>query len=163
DKPRVFAEMYRVLRPGGRIGIADVIADDELTSEQRAERGSYVGCIAGALSFGEYERDLRAAGFTDISITSTHEPMPRIHSAIDRREGGPDEQVLGHIPRFRHAQRFGPHGAGESSLWDLGERGRRRHRRSGCSGSHGHPGVIGEPDRPSRDRRLLDHPGGLTR
>ena len=82
DKPRVFAEMHRVLRPGGRIGIADVVADDELTSEQRAERGSYVGCIAGALSFGEYERGLRAAGFTDISITSTHEPMPGIHSAI---------------------------------------------------------------------------------
>ena len=82
DKPRVFTEMHRVLRPGGRIGIADVVADDELTSEQRAERGSYVGCIAGALSFGEYERGLRAAGFTDISITSTHEPMPGIHSAI---------------------------------------------------------------------------------
>jgi len=51
DKPRVFAEMARVLRPGGRIGISDVVADDDLTPAQRAERGSYVGCIAGALSF----------------------------------------------------------------------------------------------------------------
>jgi arsenite methyltransferase len=82
DKPRVFAEMFRVLRPGGRIGVADVIADDELSPEQRAERGTYVGCIAGALSFREYEDGLRAAGFVDVRITSTHESMPGIHSAI---------------------------------------------------------------------------------
>jgi arsenite methyltransferase len=82
DKPRVFAEMHRVLRPGGRIGVADVIANNDLTPEQRAERGTYVGCIAGALSFHEYEEGLRDAGFTDISITSTHESMPGIHSAI---------------------------------------------------------------------------------
>src|SRR5213595_2259889 len=74
DKPRVFAEMARVLKPGGRIGIADVVADDALTPEQRAERGSYVGCIAGALSFAEYEEGLRQAGFEDISISSTGEP-----------------------------------------------------------------------------------------
>jgi arsenite methyltransferase len=82
DKPRVFAEMYRVLRPGGRIGVADVVAEDDLTPDQRAERGSYVGCIAGALSFAEYGDGLRAAGFADVSITSTHESAPGIHSAI---------------------------------------------------------------------------------
>jgi arsenite methyltransferase len=82
DKARVFAEMFRVLRPGGRVGVADVVADDDLTPAQRAERGSYVGCIAGALSFQEYEDGLRTTGFTDISITSTHESMRGIHSAI---------------------------------------------------------------------------------
>ncbi len=82
DKPRVFAEMHRVLRPGGRIGIADVVAENELSPSERAERGSYVGCIAGALSFAEYEEGLRAAGFEDVSITSIDEPMPGIHSAI---------------------------------------------------------------------------------
>src|SRR5690349_14063017 len=69
DKPAVMIEMARVLRPGGRIGISDVVAEDHLTPEQRAERGSYVGCIAGALTFGEYRDELAAAGLTDITLT----------------------------------------------------------------------------------------------
>ncbi|MFI8277644.1 arsenite methyltransferase [Streptomyces sp. NPDC085929] len=84
DKPAVFAETYRVLVPGGRIGISDVIADDALTPDQRAERGDYVGCIAGALSFTEYQRGLEAAGFTDIEITPTHSVADGMHSAIVR-------------------------------------------------------------------------------
>jgi ubiquinone/menaquinone biosynthesis C-methylase UbiE len=82
DKPRVFAEMHRVLRPGGRIGISDVVADNELSASQRAERGTYVGCVAGSLSFEEYEAGLRAAGFDDVSIVATTEYLPGIHSAI---------------------------------------------------------------------------------
>jgi SAM-dependent methyltransferase len=84
DKPAVFAEMSRVLVPGGRIGISDVVADNNLTPEQRAERGSYVGCIAGALSFAEYREGLETAGFTDIEITPTHEVADGMHSAIVR-------------------------------------------------------------------------------
>jgi arsenite methyltransferase len=82
DKQRVLDEMHRVLRSGGRIGISDVVAEDRLSPDERAERGSYVGCIAGALSFAEYEEGLRAAGFTGVSITSTDEPIPGMHSAI---------------------------------------------------------------------------------
>jgi len=92
DKPRVFAEMHRVLRPGGRIGIADVVADDELSPEERADRGSYVGCIAGALSFADYERGLRAAGFEDVSISSIDQPMPGIHSAVVKASKSSMEQ-----------------------------------------------------------------------
>jgi arsenite methyltransferase len=84
DKPRVFAEMFRVLRGGGRIGISDVVSEDALTPADRAERGSYVGCIAGALSFGEYERELTAAGFTDVTVTPTHQVADGMHSAIVR-------------------------------------------------------------------------------
>jgi SAM-dependent methyltransferase len=84
DKPSVFREIARVLRPGGRIGISDIVAEDTLTAEQRAERGSYVGCIAGALSFGEFEAGLRDAGLTDVSVTPTHSVADGMHSAIIR-------------------------------------------------------------------------------
>src|SRR5437762_7342826 len=68
DKPAVLSEIARVLKPGGRVGVSDVVAEDRLSSEERAERGSYVGCIAGALSKGEYEAGLEAAGFDQVSV-----------------------------------------------------------------------------------------------
>ena len=82
DKPAVLTEMARVLKAGGRLGISDVVAEDHLTSAERAERGSYVGCIAGALSAGEYEQGLEAAGFGEISVTFTHEVANGMHGAI---------------------------------------------------------------------------------
>jgi ubiquinone/menaquinone biosynthesis C-methylase UbiE len=84
DKPKVVAEMFRVLRSDGRLGISDVVAADELVPSDRAERGSYVGCIAGALSFAEYTAELSSAGFSDIRIERTHELTDQMFGAIVR-------------------------------------------------------------------------------
>ena len=84
DKPAVLAEMFRVLVPGGRIGISDVVAEDHLTPAERAERGDFVGCIAGALSRSEYLTGLAAAGFVDTEVRFTHEARPGLHGAIVR-------------------------------------------------------------------------------
>jgi arsenite methyltransferase len=88
DKPAVLREIARVVRPGGRIGISDVVADDELTVEDRAARGSYVGCIAGALSAAEYAVGLAAVGFADITIETTHQVADGMHAAIVRASRG---------------------------------------------------------------------------
>jgi SAM-dependent methyltransferase len=84
DKPAVLAEMFRVLVPGGRIGITDVVAEDHLTPAERAAAGSYVGCIAGALSRSEYLDGLAAAGLAGAAVTFTNEAAPGMHSAIIR-------------------------------------------------------------------------------
>jgi arsenite methyltransferase len=82
DKPAVFAETFRVLRPGGRFGVSDIVAEDHLTPAERAERGGWVGCVAGALSMSEYRGGLEAAGFTNVEIIPTHPVADGMHSAI---------------------------------------------------------------------------------
>ena len=84
DKPAVFREIARVLRPGGRMGVTDIVAEDRLTPEERAERGSYTGCIAGALSFSELRSGLEAAGLSEVSMTPTHAVADGMVSAIIR-------------------------------------------------------------------------------
>ena len=81
DKPKVIAEMFRVLAPGGRLGISDVVAEDHLSPAERAERGEYVGCIAGALSRSEYLDGLAEAGFVDAVVEFTHPAADGMHSA----------------------------------------------------------------------------------
>jgi arsenite methyltransferase len=102
DKTAVLAEIGRVLRPGGRLGISDIVAEDGLTPEQRAERGSHVGCIAGALSRVEYVAGLEAAGFERVSVELTHEVADRMHGAIVRAVKGTEPEAKG-LPVVRPA------------------------------------------------------------
>jgi arsenite methyltransferase len=95
DKTAVLAEVARVLRPGGRLGISDIVAENELTPEQRAQRGSYVGCIAGALSKDEYEAGLEVAGFEQISVEFTHEVANGMHGAIVKAVKPADSHAKG--------------------------------------------------------------------
>jgi arsenite methyltransferase len=82
DKASVLTEIARVLKPGGRVGVSDIVAEDRLSPDERAERGSYVGCIAGALSKSEYEEGLRAAGFDQVSVVFTHAVADGMYGAI---------------------------------------------------------------------------------
>jgi SAM-dependent methyltransferase len=103
DKPAVFREVARVLRPGGRLGVTDIVAEDHLTPEERATRGSYTGCIAGALSMSEFRSGLEAVGLVDVSLTPTHRVADGMVSAIIRARkpfepGGLAARPAGELP-----------------------------------------------------------------
>jgi SAM-dependent methyltransferase len=106
DKPAVLTEMWRVLRPGGRIGISDVVAEDRLSAEERLERGDFAGCITGAMSLGEYTAGLEAAGFEDVSVTFTHEITDGMHGAIVKARKPTDPAAKG-LPVVQPAARTG--------------------------------------------------------
>jgi arsenite methyltransferase len=94
DKHEVFAEIARVLKPGGRMGVTDIVAEDHLNAEQRAERGSYCGCVAGALSVSEFRGGLEAVGLTDISVTRTHDVADGMISAIVKAKKPANAETL---------------------------------------------------------------------
>jgi arsenite methyltransferase len=84
DKPSVFREAARVLRAGGRFAVSDIVADDGMDAETRRNMAQWTGCIAGALTQGEFRRELEGAGFTDVEIRETHRVHDQAGSAIIR-------------------------------------------------------------------------------
>ncbi|WP_244180254.1 GNAT family N-acetyltransferase [Amycolatopsis pretoriensis] len=84
DKPAVFGEIARVLRPGGRLGITDILADDSLTDAERAARAGAVECLGGALTADRYRTLLHDAGLSGVDVQLTHETGDKLHSAIIR-------------------------------------------------------------------------------
>ena len=106
DKAAVLTEIARVLKPGGRVGVSDIVAEDHLSPEQRAARGSYVGCIAGALSKHEYIVGLEASGFEQVSVEFTHEVADGMHGAIVKAVKTSDPERRG-LPVVQAAARAG--------------------------------------------------------
>ena len=102
----MLTEVARVLRPGGRFGVSDIVAEDHLSPDERAARGSYVGCIAGALSKSEYVAGLEAAGFEDVSVEFTHEVADGMHGAIVKAVKTREPQQRG-LPVVQPAARAG--------------------------------------------------------
>ncbi|WP_432840169.1 methyltransferase domain-containing protein [Dactylosporangium sp. CA-092794] len=95
DKPAVFGEIARVLSPGGRVGITDVVAEDRLTPQDRAERGGWAECVAGALSISEYRQVIADAGLIDAEVTFIQEAADGLHSAIIRASKPVDAATRG--------------------------------------------------------------------
>jgi ubiquinone/menaquinone biosynthesis C-methylase UbiE len=110
DKAAVLAEAFRVLKPGGRLGISDVTADENTEPARLALAEQQVGCLAGALTKAEYERLLAVAGFSDVTITSTSQAAEGLHSAIIHAT----KPAAGHVDQLLISAGVGGHG-------DLGE------------------------------------------
>ena len=84
DKPAVFREAARVLRAGGRLAVTDIVADPDMDEETRRDMAKWAGCLAGALTEGEFRAGLEAAGFEGIEIRETHRVNDQAGSAIIR-------------------------------------------------------------------------------
>ncbi|KAJ5358683.1 uncharacterized protein N7496_011096 [Penicillium cataractarum] len=89
EKPLVFHEIFRLLKPGGRVAISDILAKQELPLEIRQDLSLYVGCIAGASQVGDYEKYLKEAGFQDVLILNTNSDL-NLYKEMGQKEDAED-------------------------------------------------------------------------
>ena len=82
DKPSVFREAARILRPGGRFAVTDIVADPDMDEETRRDMAQWTGCIAGALTEEEFRAELESAGFEGVEVRETHRVHDQAGSAI---------------------------------------------------------------------------------
>jgi arsenite methyltransferase len=82
DKPRVLREVFRVLRPGGRFAVTDIVADPDMDDATRRDMAQWTGCVAGALTEDEFRRELAAAGLEGVEVRETHRVHEHAGSAI---------------------------------------------------------------------------------
>ncbi len=87
DKAAVFNEIYRVLKPGGRVAVSDMVTQGQFTPEERADVSSWAGCVSGAVDVADYAAMLRTAGFRTLSITD--KALPDVELSKVEREDGP--------------------------------------------------------------------------
>lgn len=98
DKPQVFSEAYRVLKPGGRLAVSDIVTDGPLPDEIKNDLNAWAECVAGALEAKDYIEGIEAAGFADVELTPVYMDKSMVDEAVEQLDlgdvGGSDDESL---------------------------------------------------------------------
>jgi len=88
DKPQVFSEAYRVLKPGGKLAVSDIVTDGPLPDEIKSDLNAWAGCVAGALEAKDYIEGIETAGFVDVELTPVYMDKSMVDEAVEQLDLG---------------------------------------------------------------------------